>query len=73
MRSHDVHLVCCVVKLDGITTFFVAAGAGFSFVVWLLCGVLGVLILQYFTLFCRVPGAMQHVGFTPGQPIDQMA
>ena len=60
MNCHAVHLFCCVIKLDGLTTFFVAAGAGFSFVVWPLYGVLGGVILQYFALFRIVLRYMQQ-------------
>ena len=63
MRCHTVHLFCCTVELDSLTTFFAAVRAGFYFIVWPLCGVLGRLFLQYFALFCKVPGAMQQPFF----------
>ena len=45
MSSHAFHILCCAVKLDVLTTFYVAAGVGLSLVVWPLCDVLGGVIL----------------------------
>ena len=72
MSGHAVHLFCCVVKIGGLTTFFVSTRAGFSFVVWPLHGILGGVILQHFTLFYRVPGVIQQACFTSGRPIARM-
>ena len=52
---------------------FFAAGSGFSFVAWSLCDILGGLLLQYFALFHRVPGAMQQAFFPSGRPIAHVA
>ena len=46
MVCHVVHLFCCAVKLDGLTTLFVASGAGFLFIVLLMRSVLGGLFLE---------------------------
>ena len=73
MSCHVVHLFCCAVKIDGIATFFVASGAGFSFIVWPLCGVLGGVLLQYSGLFRRVLGDMKQACFTSGRTIAWMA
>ena len=60
-------------NLTVLPRFFVAVVVGLSFVVWPLRGVLGGVILQYFTFFCRVPGAMQQACFPSGRPIARMA
>ena len=73
MVCHVVHLFFCVVKLDGLTTFFVTAGAGFLFIAWPLHGLLGILFLGYFALFSRFPGGMQQAYFSSSQPIAQIA
>ena len=51
---------------------FIAARSGFSFFVWALCGVLGIVFLQYFSLFHRVPSAMQQACFSFGWLIAWM-
>ena len=73
MSCHDVHLLCCAVKLDGLTKFLVAFVSGLSFVVWPLRGVLGGLIIQYFALFRRVPGDVQQACSPSGSTIACMA
>ena len=73
MGYHVVHLFYCAVKLYSLTTFLTAARAGLFFVVWPLCGVLGGVFLEYFAIFCRVPGAMQQACFPSDQPIAGMA
>ena len=70
--SHSVHLLCCAVKLDGITSFFVAFGVGFLFM-WPLHSVLVGVILEYFTLFRIVPVSMQQEYFPSVRPIARMA
>ena len=72
MSSHAVHLFCCAVKMDSLTSFFVAAESVFLFM-WPLHGILGGVILEYFTLFRRVSGAMQQSCFPSGWPIAPMA
>ena len=73
MTCHEVHLFCYTVELDGLTKFFIAARAGFSFILCPLCGVLDGLSLQYFALFRRVPGAMQQACFPSGRLIARLA
>ena len=73
MSYHAVNLFCCVVALDGLTTFFVALGEGFSFIVLQLCGVVSGLFLGYFALFCIVPRAIQQACFPSRRPISWMA
>ena len=51
MVCHVVRLFCCAVELDGLTTLFVASGAGIIFIAWPLCVILGELFLEYFSLF----------------------
>ena len=58
--------------MDILASYFVAVGAGLFFM-WPLRGVLGRLIPKYFTLFRRVPGAMQQACFPSSWPIVRMA
>ena len=73
MICHAVHLFCCAVKLDGLTTFFVAARKGFSLVVRPLSGVICRVICHYFLLFRRVHEAMQEACFSSGRQITWVA
>ena len=60
---HDVGLLDAAVELDGLTTLFFAAGAGFIIFMWLPHGVLLGVFLKYFTLLGGVSGAMQQACF----------
>ena len=73
MVCHVVHLFCCAVELYGLTTFFIAARAALYFIVWPLCNVLGGIFLRYFSIFHRLPGAMQQAYFSSVRPIAWMA
>ena len=73
MGYHVVHLLCCAIEIDDLTTFFIAAGAGLFLVVWPLCGILERLFLEYFSLFRRLPGSMQQEYFPSSWPIYWMA
>ena len=46
MRYHGFHLLSLAVKLDGLTTLFIVAGAGLSLFVWPVCGVIIGLFLE---------------------------
>ena len=63
MGYHDGNLLRLAVKLDSLTTPFLAIRAGFFLFVWPLRGVLLGVFLEYFVLFCRVPGAMHQESF----------
>ena len=73
MGYHVVHLLRLAIKLDVITTFFVAAGAELFIFVWTLCGLLLGVLLKYSTLLRRVPGDIYQACFIIGWPIARMA
>ena len=59
MRFHGVNLLCRVAKIDGLRVL-VVSGAGSLVLVWMLRVALLGVFFKYFTLFQRLPGAMQH-------------
>ena len=73
MRYHGVHLLHLAVKLEGHTTLFVVAVAGFFMFVLPLLGVLIGVFLEYFTLLRRVPRVMHQACFVTSHMIAQMA
>ena len=66
MSCHAVNRFYFAFKIDG-------TGASFSLNMWPLRGVLFKVFLQYFALFCRVPGAMQQACFLSGRVVAWMA
>ena len=70
---HGVELLHFSVKLDRLTTLGFVTGAGLFVIVWPLHGVLVEVILQCFTLFWGVSGAMQESCIFAGQLIAWMA
>ena len=73
MGYHGVKLLLLAVKLDGITTIFVADRVGLLVFEWPLLSVLFVLFLKYFALCRIVPGAMHQAFFFTCQMIACMA
>ena len=72
MEYHGVHLLRLDIDLDGLTTICIATRLGLFLSMWLLHDVLFRVILEYFTLCRRVPGAMYQSCFVTGWMITQM-
>ena len=73
MGYHGFHLLRLAIELDSIATLFPASGVGFFIFVWLLRVILLGVLLEYFTLFCIVAGAMHQACFCTGRLITWMA
>ena len=74
MILHGVNLLCRAVKLDGLGTLVIDSGAGLLVLVRMLRRALLGIFIKEFSLFQRVPGAMQHACiFRTGQRINWMS
>ena len=74
MRFHGVNLLRRATELGGFYAVVVAPGAGFLVLLWILHGARLGVFLKEFSLFQRVPGAMQQAYlFRTGQCITRMA
>ena len=73
MGYYAVNLLRLAVEIDGLATLFLATVAGLFLFVWPLCGVLLRVLLEYFVILYRVPGAMHQACFFTGRPICRMA
>ena len=72
MIYHGVNFLRLAVKLDGPATLFHATGAGLFPFVWPLRGIFIRVLLKYFALLRRLPGAMYQSRFFTGQTIARM-
>ena len=65
MGCYAVDLLRFAVKLDRLTTLVFASVSGFFLFMLPLHGILLVVFIKYFAVLRGVPGAMQHVRFSP--------
>ena len=64
MGYYGVNLLRITVEFDGLSTLLLSNGVGFFLFLWPLRGVLLGLLLEYFSLFLKVPGAMHQAFFS---------
>ena len=63
MGYPDINLLHMTVKIYGLSALFFVIGADFFLFVWLLCGAIIGVLLEYFALLHRVHGAMYQECF----------
>ena len=74
MIFRGVNLLRSAIELGGFDAVVVAPGAGFLVILWILNGARIGVFFKEFSLFQRVPGAMQQAYlFRTGQCITRMA
>ena len=73
MVYHGVHILSPAVKLDGVTTLFIASGEGFFLCVWPLRVIILISFLEYFSLFRRVLGAIHQSCFCTSRSINRIS